>query len=220
MFIINERYYREPAVYEHPIYARQNPCPAGTTAYVIRAGDTFYTLASRFGVSLAELLAANPGIDPSRLMVGQTLCIPGTPVTPPPVQVPIPCCTLLQPVFSALPPGAEIPFGMVGVRAVSMSTRWYIFAAITLPDPGELGNFNSYAGILNVFVEGDPGQPATRVVRLVLSAYGGQPATWSGAQITTDRPVAGETAEIRPLNTTTGRRGAAILRNDLGACKA
>lgn len=197
--------------------AAPGPCPGGT-AYVIRPGDTFYALASRFGVSMAELLAANPGVDPSRLTLGQNICIPGTPA--PPVQIPIPCCTLLQPVFASLPPGAEIPFGMVGVRAVSMSTRWYTFAAITLPDPDELGNFDAYVGVLNVFVEGDPQQPATRVIRLVSTGFGNQPDTWSGAQVTTDRPLAGETAEIRPVNTSTGVRGAAILRGDLGNCRA
>jgi hypothetical protein len=175
-------------------------------------------LASRFGVSLAELLAANPGIDPSRLTAGQTICIPGTPA--PPVQVSIPCCTLLQPVFAALPPSGEIPFGMVGIRAVSMSTRWLTFAAITLPAPGDLGNFDSYAGVLNLFEEGDPRHPVTQVVRLLSTGFGDQPVTWAGAIIAIGRPVRGETAEIRPLNTDSGVRGAAILRNDLGACRA
>lgn len=215
----NEGYYPEPVVYEREVAARQNLCPVGTRGYIVRSGETFYALASRFGVSLAELLAANPGIDPSHLIVGQTICIPGTSLPPTPVPIPIPCCTLLQPVFTTLPPGVEIPFGMVGVRAVSMSTRWYTFAAITLPDPADLGNFDSYVGVLNVFVEGNPQQPAVRTIRLVSAGFGNQPDTWAGAQITTDRPIAGETAEIRPVNTTTGVRGAAILRNDLGVCR-
>ena len=209
--------FREPAAHEGEVFAQQRVCPAGTTDYIIRVGDTFYVLAARFGVSLAELLAANPGIDPTRLTVGQTICIPGVPA--PPVEVRIPCSIILQPVFDALPPGAEIPFGVVGVRAISMSTRWYTFAAITLPQPGELGYFDGYAGVLNVFVEGDPSQPATRLLRLVLSSFGNQPATWSGATIITERPAAGEIAGIHPVNTTTGIRGAAILRGDLGNCR-
>ncbi|WP_082075231.1 LysM domain-containing protein [Desulfosporosinus sp. I2] len=32
--------------------------------YTIQAGDTFYKIALRFQISLASLLAANPGIDP------------------------------------------------------------------------------------------------------------------------------------------------------------
>ena len=53
-----------------------NRCPNGTFAYTIRAGDTFYQLARRYGVTLDELLRANPGVDPDRLYVGQIVCIP------------------------------------------------------------------------------------------------------------------------------------------------
>ncbi len=47
-------------------------------AYLVRAGDTFGDLAARFGVSFAQLRAANPGIaDPSRLGPGQRIQVPG-----------------------------------------------------------------------------------------------------------------------------------------------
>ena len=61
------------------------PCPQGNF-YTIRAGDTFYSLARRFNVSLADLLEANPGVNPERLFVGQVVCIPLAvpPVTCPP----------------------------------------------------------------------------------------------------------------------------------------
>ncbi|RBP44092.1 LysM peptidoglycan-binding domain-containing protein [Garciella nitratireducens] len=52
------------------------PCPAGTFPYTIQAGDTFYSLAKRYHVSLEELLAANPGVDPNNLQIGQKICIP------------------------------------------------------------------------------------------------------------------------------------------------
>ena len=51
-------------------------------AYTIRRGDSFYLIAQRFGIPLANLLAANPGVDPARLQVGQVICVPG--VAPPP----------------------------------------------------------------------------------------------------------------------------------------
>ncbi|HYH02550.1 MAG TPA: LysM peptidoglycan-binding domain-containing protein [Bacillota bacterium] len=57
-------------------------CPAGTTAYIIRAGDTLFELARRFNTTVNAILAANPGLDPNSLRVGQRICIPGT--TPPP----------------------------------------------------------------------------------------------------------------------------------------
>ncbi|MDD3840493.1 MAG: LysM peptidoglycan-binding domain-containing protein [Clostridia bacterium] len=61
-----------------PIYP---PCPEGNY-YIIRAGDTLYSIARRFNVSLDDLLEANPGIDPRRLFIGQVICIPSA--APPP----------------------------------------------------------------------------------------------------------------------------------------
>lgn len=48
--------------------------PAGT--YTIQSGDTLGKVASAKGVSLQELLDANPGIQPTRLSIGQTINIP------------------------------------------------------------------------------------------------------------------------------------------------
>ena len=64
-------------------------CQNGT-AYTIRRGDSFYLIAQRYGIPLASLLAANPGVDPARLQVGQVICVPTvTPQpTPPPPQCP------------------------------------------------------------------------------------------------------------------------------------
>ncbi|SCY91141.1 LysM peptidoglycan-binding domain-containing protein [Alkaliphilus peptidifermentans] len=61
-------------------------CPTGTTPYTIRAGDTFYRIAISRGISLDALLAANPGVDPDRLFIGQIICVPVTP--PPPATCP------------------------------------------------------------------------------------------------------------------------------------
>ena len=57
--------------------------PRGTTPpmcdgvyYVVRAGDTLYSIAMKYNVTVAQLLEANPGIDPNNLQVGQLICIP------------------------------------------------------------------------------------------------------------------------------------------------
>lgn len=48
--------------------------------YVVRPGDTLYSIAMMYNISVAELIKANPGIDPNNLRVGQLICIPkGTP---------------------------------------------------------------------------------------------------------------------------------------------
>jgi murein DD-endopeptidase MepM/ murein hydrolase activator NlpD len=45
--------------------------------YTVQAGDTMFDIAQRFGLSLAVLQAANPGLNPDALAVGQALVIPG-----------------------------------------------------------------------------------------------------------------------------------------------
>ena len=44
--------------------------------YTVKRGDSFYLIAQRLGVRLADLLEANAGIPPARLMVGDVLNIP------------------------------------------------------------------------------------------------------------------------------------------------
>lgn len=51
------------------------PTPT-TFNYTVVAGDTLIAIAGRFGVTLEALLAANPGVQPSTLMVGTSLVIP------------------------------------------------------------------------------------------------------------------------------------------------
>lgn len=44
--------------------------------YTVKRGDSYYLIAHRLGVQLRDLLAANPAIPPSRLTVGDVLCVP------------------------------------------------------------------------------------------------------------------------------------------------
>jgi LysM repeat protein len=64
--------------------------PGGGTSYTIKSGDTLAGVAERFGVSLEDLLAANPGINPATLQAGETIRLPsGTDVpsvTPEPTE--------------------------------------------------------------------------------------------------------------------------------------
>lgn len=48
-------------------------------SYTIRPGDTLSAVARQCGVALPEIMAANPGIEPRRLGVGQVVRLPGAP---------------------------------------------------------------------------------------------------------------------------------------------
>ena len=55
--------------------------PPASQAYVVEPGDTIAGLASRFGVSAADIARASRLNDPNRLSVGQKLVIPPTTTT-------------------------------------------------------------------------------------------------------------------------------------------
>ncbi len=47
--------------------------PPHKTFYVVQTGDTFGTIASKEGISVAQLQALNPGVSSNALQVGQKL---------------------------------------------------------------------------------------------------------------------------------------------------
>lgn len=55
--------------------------PAAATTHVVQAGESLGRIAQRYNVSLQALAQANGIVDPNRVFAGQTLIIPGTPVT-------------------------------------------------------------------------------------------------------------------------------------------
>jgi LysM repeat protein len=65
---------------ETELYQFANVQPAEEKTYSVKAGDTFHSIAESHGLSLTELLEANPSL----LNVGSTLKIPGQ------VEIPIP----------------------------------------------------------------------------------------------------------------------------------
>lgn len=50
-------------------------CPVGTLPYTIKPGDTLWLLAQRYNTTADAIAAANPGINPDKLIVGQVICI-------------------------------------------------------------------------------------------------------------------------------------------------
>lgn len=44
--------------------------------YIIQSGDTYGRIAQRFGLTISAIEAANPGVDPRRLQIGQRINLP------------------------------------------------------------------------------------------------------------------------------------------------
>lgn len=59
-----------------PARVAPTPPPGMFRRYVVQPGDTMFLIAQRFGISLQELIRANPGIDPNRIVPGQVINIP------------------------------------------------------------------------------------------------------------------------------------------------
>lgn len=100
-------------------------CPPGTFTYTVRAGDTFFSIAQRYGTTVAALRAANPGVDPNRLFPGQRICVPI--VTPPIPPTPPGIC----------PPGTITYIVQPGDTLTSIAVRYgTTVAAILAVNPG------------------------------------------------------------------------------------
>lgn len=52
------------------------PTPSGPV-YIVQSGDNLITIASRFGITMDDLIAANELADPNQLKIGDELTIPG-----------------------------------------------------------------------------------------------------------------------------------------------
>lgn len=68
----------EPAPTE-PVEATEDPAatPVSGERYTVKQGDTMWAIALDFGISLDDLRAANPDVDPRLMRVGTVLVIPG-----------------------------------------------------------------------------------------------------------------------------------------------
>ena len=74
---------------KHPLLKDQVPPPPRKCIgqlYKVRPTQSLFSIARRFGVTVEDILAANPQIvNPDLIFVGQIICIPSVPPTPKPV---------------------------------------------------------------------------------------------------------------------------------------
>ncbi|MDR5658530.1 LysM peptidoglycan-binding domain-containing protein [Serpentinicella sp. ANB-PHB4] len=145
-------------------------CPDGTL-YTVRAGDTMFLIARRFGVSLQRLIQANPQVtDPNVLEIGQQICIPA-----PDVPLPTGIVRVLlkpEPSITAL--------GGVAFVNVDDPTLW--ITTFGLPALSELGK--DYCGYYAWVVDRDTkmyfGVELKDCAPGILAGYGKTTGDWRG----------------------------------------
>jgi LysM repeat protein len=65
-----------------PTVVAPPPEPPPAQEYVVAAGDSFSAIAKKLHVPLKELMNANPGVEPTKLQVGQKLHVPAPTTAP------------------------------------------------------------------------------------------------------------------------------------------
>lgn len=56
--------------------------PAATTVHVVKKGEFLSGISKKYNVKMSAIVAANPGINPDRIRIGQKLAIPGSVTAP------------------------------------------------------------------------------------------------------------------------------------------
>lgn len=59
-----------------PVATPPVDCPRGTRSYTIKAGDTFYSLARKYNITVDKIKQLNPEIKPDAILIGQKICLP------------------------------------------------------------------------------------------------------------------------------------------------
>jgi LysM repeat protein len=79
------------------VVAAETPLPTPTPfAYTIQQGDTISSIALKFGVSMDDLVAANPEVSPNAMSVGEVINIPSDPANPSGEPTPTPASFAIQ----------------------------------------------------------------------------------------------------------------------------
>ena len=79
------------------LVAPETPLPTSTPfTYTVRSGDTISSIALQFGVSMDDLISANPEVSPNAMSIGAVLKIPSNPDNPSGEPTPTPVSFTVQ----------------------------------------------------------------------------------------------------------------------------
>jgi LysM repeat protein len=116
-----------PSATPQLVYATPTPL-----TYTIVEGDTLNAISQKYGVSLDDLMAANPGVSPTSLTIGTVLTIPTSPITTP----------------AAGPTPVLLPFTRLDCWPTIDSGRW-CFAVLTNSTGDTLENLIAQISLLD-----------------------------------------------------------------------
>lgn len=181
-------------------------CPNGNL-YTIQEGDSLWTITRKHGVSLNQLLQANPQIqNPNNLVPGQIICIPGTMSG-----VQLPCCLILKPTGVGSRNGSGVALIHRIISPLGNETTSIDILAHGLSHPSSLGNYDSYEGFAQV--------PNVISWRFRLYATPESDPTLAGRfDYVTARLTPETRVQVRLGNSASGQLGPAVLQNTLQQC--
>ena len=141
-----------------PATATSTPCvaPPDWEIYSIEVGDTFFSIAQRFGVNVEVLAGANCIQDPSRIYAGQPLRVPpGSGFSQ--TDAAIENCNTPDAVITVPRPGESLD-GFVTLRGIARGEGFRRYIVDWRPDDPQI-DFRSFEEIFNtVPEEGDLGR--------------------------------------------------------------
>jgi LysM repeat protein len=117
------------------------PTPSGPFEYTVQQGDTLGAIATRFGTNIPTLLALNPSIDPTTLViyVGQKILVP-----PPNMQLPTSTT-----VSTSVPPGTLISYTVMPGDTLGAIANRFNSTVAAIVKENKLTNANDiYAGLI------------------------------------------------------------------------
>lgn len=176
--------------------------------YTIQSGENLNIISQKFGVSLAQILAANPQItNPNVLYVGQRICIPARTV------IQKGCAIVLSQsadTESAIPDAG----GVVLIQPIEGDRHRITFAAAGLPKPESIGDFTAYVG--SVIINGQ-----RHSAILSESEPPEQEPTWAGSRIVEANPFSLPINEvlIAPINIEEQTQSAPIMEGIVIQCR-
>lgn len=182
-------------------------CPPGFQCrYTVQPGDSMFTIAQRFGVSLNALIAANPQItNPNQIFPCDVLCVPCEDD-----DISTPCTALLRQTGTIIGNAA----GSALIRFLNTGERSISVLGVGLPEPSDLGEFNSYQCRV-AFPDGS----SNHFILLPISFGPSKPKTWAGTLTfgSGDWPRS-TMIVVRPIHRDKGKTGAAVLTGTLEKC--